>query len=120
MGRLDVAGRRRLRPVEGHSFRRHIGRCGSASNGIRVGLVTLILLDVEMSKIVVMAHHKVLRHFAEEFSELVRKHAQRCVESETGCLQFSVSRDINDENRWCYYELYATQEDFDTHCSSPH
>lgn len=67
-----------------------------------------------------MARHRVLKHFAEEFSELVRKHARRCVENETGCLQFSVSRDIDDENRWCYYELYASREDFDAHCATAH
>jgi quinol monooxygenase YgiN len=74
----------------------------------------------DMSRVVVVAEHKVLPQFASEFADLVRKHAKRCVDVETGCLVFSVSRNVEDEHRWHYYEIYASQADFDSHCVSSH
>ena len=61
-----------------------------------------------MSRVVVIADHKVIPRFAEEFSALVRMHAKRCVNYEPGCLHFSVSRNLNDPDRWHYCEIYAS------------
>jgi quinol monooxygenase YgiN len=73
-----------------------------------------------MSRVIVVAEHKLIPRFAVEFSALVRQHAKRCVEIEPGCLHFSVSRDLKDKDRWHYCEIYASQNDFDVHCASSH
>jgi quinol monooxygenase YgiN len=73
-----------------------------------------------MSRVIVIAEHKIIPRFEEEFTTLVREHAKRCVDTEPGCLHFSASRDLKDKDRWHYCEIYASQGDFDSHCTCSH
>ena len=57
---------------------------------------------------------------AEAFRPIIRAQARNSLERETGCLQFDVCFDPDDESRVFLYEIYRTPADFDAHKATDH
>ncbi|GAB7081770.1 putative quinol monooxygenase [Megalodesulfovibrio paquesii] len=56
----------------------------------------------------------------EEFLEVMMDDATNSVALESGCLQFNVIQDQEDEHTLHLYEVYASKEAFETHRAMPH
>ena len=53
------------------------------------------------------------------FLDIIREHASKTLENETGCLQFEVCDPMESENRVFLYEMYADDAAFEAHKTSP-
>lgn len=72
-----------------------------------------------MSRIVVLANHKIDDRYIDDFQQRLHFHVHNCVKIEPGCLHFSVSRD-NTTGLWHYVEIYDSEGAFDAHSKSEH
>ena len=55
-----------------------------------------------------------------EFLEAIRVNAARSVADEPGCLRFDVSEVEDAPNRFVFYEVYTSEDAWQTHRQSPH
>ena len=71
-----------------------------------------------MAKTVLVVHLSIVPDRVEEFLDIARAHARRCVEIEEGCLSFDVLVTQDAADRIILVEVYADNEALDTHWSS--
>ena len=56
----------------------------------------------------------------EEFIKLIEHDAKASVELEPGCHRFDVLRDLKDDTKFTFYEVYASAEAFAHHQTTEH
>eukprot|EP00968_Pinguiococcus_pyrenoidosus_P011144 scaffold890_cov269-Pinguiococcus_pyrenoidosus.AAC.16 len=70
-------------------------------------------------RIVVLVNVEVLPERLDEFVEVMKKDADGSRE-EPGCVRFDVLRDPEEENKFCFYEVYENEEAVEFHKAQPH
>ena len=55
-----------------------------------------------------------------EFLEVVRYDAEHSEKDEPGCLRFDVIQDLDDPNRFYFYEIYRDEAALEAHRQTPH
>lgn len=73
-----------------------------------------------MSKIAIFVTFQCKPGKTDEFVELVKGHANRCLEREPGCVQFDVMRPAGGGDKIMLYEVYADQAAIEAHRKSDH
>lgn len=73
-----------------------------------------------MSKVAIFVTFDCKPGKAEAFVELVKGHANRCMEREPGCLQFDVLRPNGGGDKVMLYEVYASPQALEAHRKSDH
>ena len=73
-----------------------------------------------MSKVAIFVTFDCKPGKADEFVELVKGHANRCLEREEGCLQFDVLRPTTGGDKVMLYEVYASQAALEAHRKTDH
>jgi (4S)-4-hydroxy-5-phosphonooxypentane-2,3-dione isomerase len=56
----------------------------------------------------------------EQFLAAAQDDSTCSVRDEPGCLRFDVLQDVNDENRYYFYEVYRDDAAFAAHATMPH
>ena len=56
----------------------------------------------------------------EQFLAAAQDDSTCSVRDEPGCLRFDVLQDVNDENRYYFYEVYQDDEAIKAHLTMPH
>jgi (4S)-4-hydroxy-5-phosphonooxypentane-2,3-dione isomerase len=72
-----------------------------------------------MSKVAIFVTFECKPGKVDEFVELVKGHANRCLEREPGCLQFDVLKP-NGGDKVMLYEVYASPEALEAHRRTDH
>ena len=55
-----------------------------------------------------------------EYLELIRHDAEHSEKDEPGCMRFDVIQDLEDPNRFYYYEVYRDEGALEAHRQTPH
>ncbi len=72
-----------------------------------------------MSKIALIVEFDVKPEHRSAFEEVIRGHAKRTKEAESGCVQFDVLIPQRDANKVCLFECYEDADAFAAHGKSP-
>ena len=72
-----------------------------------------------MSKIALVVEFDVKPEHRQAFEQVIRGHAKRTLEAESGCLQFDVLIPQRDANKVFLFECYRDAAAFETHGKSP-
>ncbi len=56
----------------------------------------------------------------EEFLTAIREQAETSMREEPGCLRFDVCEDVDDPDRFVFYEVYRDDAALDAHRATPH
>ena len=73
-----------------------------------------------MSKVAIFVTFDCKPGKTDEFVELVKGHANRCLEREPGCLQFDVLRPNGGGDKVMLYEVYASADALEAHRKTDH
>ena len=71
-----------------------------------------------MNRVALFCELHVIEKYMEEFRPLIENHSRTCLEKESGCVLFQVSRDRDDPGVIRIYEEYLEQTDLDKHNST--
>ncbi len=72
-----------------------------------------------MSKVALVVEFDVKPEHRQAFEEIIRSHASRTKEAESGCVQFDVLIPQRDENKVLLFECYEDAAAFEVHGKSP-
>jgi quinol monooxygenase YgiN len=72
-----------------------------------------------MSKVALVVEFDVKPEHRQAFEEIIRGHASRTKEAESGCVQFDVLIPQRDENKVFLFECYEDAAAFEVHGKSP-
>ena len=72
-----------------------------------------------MSKVALVVEFDVKPEHRQAFEEIIRNHASRTKEAESGCVQFDVLIPQRDENKVLLFECYEDAAAFEVHGKSP-
>ena len=72
-----------------------------------------------MSKVALVVEFDVKPEHREAFEDVIRGHAHRTLEAESGCLQFDVLIPKDEPNKVFLFECYADADAFAAHGKSP-
>ena len=72
-----------------------------------------------MSKVALVVEFDVKPEHRDAFEEVIRSHAQRTKEAESGCVQFDVLIPQRDANKVFLFECYQDAAAFEVHGRSP-
>lgn len=72
-----------------------------------------------MSKVALVVEFDVKPEHRQAFEEIIRSHASRTKESESGCVQFDVLIPQRDKNKVLLFECYEDAAAFEVHGKSP-
>jgi len=72
-----------------------------------------------MSKVALVVEFDVKPEHRQDFEEIIRSHANRTKEAESGCVQFDVLIPQRDDNKVLLFECYEDAAAFEVHGKSP-
>jgi (4S)-4-hydroxy-5-phosphonooxypentane-2,3-dione isomerase len=73
-----------------------------------------------MTMVVMIIEVRVKPGMRDKFLEVIRDDAEHSEHDEPGCLRFDVLQDMEDENKFYYYEVYKDEAARLAHRETPH